>query len=311
MSIPVFDCHADTPINLWYGKQPLQRNSCNISLEHAIRLDHYAQFFAYCTYAGADRRGYTCQELYALPKAYMDQQLEQAPAQVAFCTTADQVEAAWKKNQIAALYSLEGAEGIGCDSGRLDALFEDGVRMTTLTWNDDNPLAGCHKGNQGLTAAGREFVRRAQQLGMVVDVSHCSDRTFYDILDITQAPIVASHSNSRAVFPHSRNLSDEMFRLLCQTGGVAGINLYAGFLHEGGATLDDVYAHIDHFLSLDGENHIALGGDLDGCDQLPAGFANVGDYVGLEEFLLTKYPKETVDKLFYRNILQVLRRCQS
>lgn len=309
--IPVFDCHADTPILLWDEKQSLRRNRCHISLERADRLGHYAQFFAYCTYAGADRNGYTCEQLYTLPKTYMDAQLQAHADAIRFCTTAEQVKAAWARNLSAALYSIEGAEGIGCDAGRLEEAYRDGVRMTTLTWNADNALAGCHKGDRGLTAEGREFVRRAQALGIIVDVSHCSDRTFFDILDITQAPIVASHSDSRTIFQHSRNLSDEMYRLLCQTGGVAGINLYAGFLHPDGATFDDVYAHIDHFLQLCGDEHIALGGDLDGCDELPQGFSGVGNYAELAEFLLTKYSEETVEKIFYRNILQVLEQCQA
>ncbi len=310
MPIPVFDCHADTPIALWAAKASLVHNRGHVSLEHAGGLAHYAQFFAYCPFAGGALNAFTPEQLYDLPRAYMDAQLRQTADRVAFCTTADQVEAAWRAQKAAALYSLEGAEGIGCDPGRLEQLYADGVRMTTLTWNADNVLAGYHGGDQGLSRQGREFVRRAQRLGILIDVSHCSDRTYWDILDITQAPIVASHSNSRAICNHSRNLTDEMYRQLCAAGGVAGVNLYAEFLRGEHATLDDVYAHIDHFLSLGGEDHIALGGDLDGCDRLPEGFADVGDYRALEDILLTKYAAQTVEKLFYKNILRVLRRCE-
>lgn len=312
MPIPVFDCHADTPVELWRTGQSLRKNTCHISLEHAEKLPHYAQFFAYCTYGGRQVYGYGSRDLYDLPRRYMDDQLAQAHDAVSFCTTADQVEQAWQRNQAAALYSIEGAEAIACDAGLLERARADGVRMIALTWNADNRLAGCHMGAQtGLSAAGREFVRRAQELGILVDVSHCSDQTFADLMDVTTGPVVASHSNARAVCRHSRNLTDEMYLRLCQTGGLAGINLYAEFLSDGNADFSSVYAHIDHFLQISGsDRHIGLGGDLDGCDALPEGFAHVSDYHALAEFLLGKYPQDTVERLFFRNVLAVMRRCE-
>lgn len=311
MKIPVFDCHADTPLLLMQTGEGLEENSAHISLRRAREFSGYAQFFAYCTYAPYEQGDpWSSEELYTLPKAYFDAQCERLRDRVLRCRRADDVSLAWQQGKLAAFCSLEGAEGIGCDAGRLDALVADGVRMTTLTWNADNVLAGCHKGSQGLSAAGREFVHRAQALGIVVDVSHCSDRTFAELMEITQAPVVASHSNSRSLCPQSRNLTDDMFCALCDTGGVAGVNLYSEFLRQGGATVDDVYAHIDHFLSLRGDDFVALGGDFDGCEALPAGFSGVDGYLMLGEYLLKRYPVRTVEKIFYQNILRVLRRCE-
>ena len=97
-------------------------------------------------------------------------------------------------------------------------------------WNEQNPLTGSHVTGGGLTDMGREFVREAQRLGMLVDVSHISDEGFWDIMKITEAPVIATHSNSRAVCDVSRNLTDDMFKAICQTGGVAGFNMYTDFI---------------------------------------------------------------------------------
>lgn len=310
MDLPVFDCHADTPYALWRMSRHLLQNDCHVSLVQTAKLPHYAQFFAYCTYAGEARVREEPEMLYRLPRQYMDNELSQNRDAICFCTDAEGVENAWGKGKAAALYALEGPEAIDCDPGRLDALVQEGVRMTTLTWNADNALAGCHASGRGLSDRGREFVKKAQQLGMLIDLSHCSDRAFFDALELAPGQVLASHSDSRALCARSRNLTDEMYLTLCQTGGLTGINLYADFLSEGEATLDDVYAHIDHFLSLSGDSHVALGGDLDGCDRLPRGFASAADYLQLGDYLLRHYTHETVEKLFYRNILELLRKCK-
>ena len=310
--IPIFDAHADTPFELFRKSEALERNSGHISLERAKKLPQYAQFFACCTYSGGyelNGRFYSSKELYTLPKKVMDRELSANADRIAFCRNAEELRRAWSEQKIAAFYSLEGAEGIDCDESRLDALYQDGVRMVSLTWNGNNLLAGFHGGSLGLTEQGRCFVQKAQKLGMILDVSHSSDQTVLDMAEIAVLPIIASHSNSREVQGCSRNLSDDLFRAICKTGGLAGINLYADFLASAKADFDSVYAHIDHFLCLCGDNHVALGGDLDGCDALPDGFTGVDCYAGLCEYLLKKYHETTVEKLCYRNLLRVLEVC--
>ena len=162
----------------------------------------------------------------------------------------------------------------------------------------------------GLTDQGREYVREAQRLGMVVDVSHISDEGFYDIMDSTNAPVIATHSNSRSVFPESRNLTDDMFRQIVRTGGVAGLNLYTGFLGEK-PTVDTACDHIFHFLELDPDGtHIALGGDLDGCDGLPEGIDGIQDYPVLARRLLERgLDEKMVYNIFWNNALGVIETC--
>ena len=145
---------------------------------------------------------------------------------------------------------------------------------------------------------------------MIVDVSHISDEAFWDIMDITKAPIIASHSNSRAVCDVSRNLTDDMFRAICQSGGVAGINQYAAFVGET-PDLDTVCDHIFHWLELDPDGkHIALGGDLDGCDKLADGFDGIQSYPALAQRLLERgLTEQMVRNIYWNNAMGVMEQC--
>ena len=211
---------------------------------------------------------------------------------------------------MSAIFTIEGPAGFDFDPSRLEELYQTGFRMTTLTWNEKNVLAGSHRTGGGLTDLGREYVKEAQRLGMIVDVSHISDEAFWDIMDITQAPVVASHSNSRHVCNVSRNLNDDMFRAICATGGTAGLNQYTEFLGPN-ADLDTACDHILHFMELDPDGmHISLGGDLDGCDDLPEGFDGIQDYPKLASKLLTRgLDDRTVRNIFWNNALEVMKKC--
>ena len=153
-------------------------------------------------------------------------------------------------------------------------------------------------------------MRKAQLLGMVIDVSHISDAGFWDIMEITGKPIIASHSNSRSVWNVRRNLTDEMYLAICKTNGTVGINLYSNFLGEN-PTVDTVCNHIFHFLDLSGsDRHVSLGADFDGCECLPDGLSGVQDYPNLAERLLQRGLKEeSVRNIFWNNALGVIDRC--
>ena len=302
----VFDGHCDTAVELWRKKERLRENSGQVSLNSAEKLDGYLQFFAFCTawLPSADKEGCFRQAYGAFQK-----ELALNSGSIRLCTNAEQALQALREKKTGAFLSLEGAETIGCDEGKLDEAYEMGVRMIAPVWNTENALSGTCVTGGGLSEKGRAFCRRAQKLGILLDVSHLSDRGFWDLCDIAEKPIVASHSNSRAVCAHRRNLTDEQFLALCQLGGTAGINLYAPFLTEKEAAFDDVYRHIDHFLELGG-GHTALGGDLDGCDTLPEGFCRVEDYGRLEDFLRGRgYSQEVLEDIFNRSLMKVVKQC--
>ena len=210
---------------------------------------------------------------------------------------------------MSAILTLEGTAGIGFNPALLEDLHMIGFRIVSLGWNEKNPLTGSNVTGGGLTDLGREFVAEAQRLGMLVDVSHISDEGFWDIMKITRAPIIATHSNSRALCGHSRNLTDDMFRAICETGGVAGYNMCDEFTGED-PTLDTVCDHIFHFMDLNpGGSGIALGGDLDGVDAMPKGFDGVQDWPRLAERLLHRgMDEQTVRNIFWHNAIGVMER---
>mgnify|MGYP002801421552 CR=1 FL=1 len=204
------------------------------------------------------------------------------------------------------LLSVEGAELLNCDEALLPVVKDWGVRWVNLTWNHPNALSGSCLTGEGLTEKGRSFARRCWELGLGVDVSHLSDKGFWDLLEIREGPVLASHSNCRALCGHPRNLTDEMARELMAAGGYIGLNFYVCFLGEH-ATMDTVIAHLERYLELGGEDHVGLGTDFDGAD-VPEDLSGVQDLPRLWEALYRRnYPESLIQKIAYQNLERFLR----
>lgn len=309
MDFTIFDGHCDTPVELWRHGAELRENRLAISLDRAKKLGGYAQFFAFCTAWLEDGLPHEAQYRRALE--YFLAQMKKNEDAAALCRTAQEAETAMQAGKTAVFLSIEGAEALGCDPGRLDEAYEHGVRMISLVWNIENALTGSCKTGGGLTRQGKDFFRRAQRLGMIVDVSHLSERGFWDMAELAEKPIVASHSNSAAICPHRRNLTDEQFKAICQLGGTAGLNLVGSFLSsDGTASFENFRRHLEHFLEIGGEDHIALGLDLDGTDELPEGFAGVQDYQTLETYLAgCGYSETVMQALSCNSLMKVVKTC--
>ena len=217
------------------------------------------------------------------------------------------MRAAWAAGKTAALLGIEGAELLDCDPKGLDEAAAWECVYVTLTWNHANALAGshCDAPAQGLTAQGRDFVRALYAHRMLPDVSHLSEAAAWDTVRLGLGPVIASHANSRAVCAHTRNLSDDLFCAIRDSGGVVGLNLYTDFL--GGDGMDAVVRHVEHLLDLGGAETLALGGDLDGCDTLGGGITGVQDYPTLYAALAARgYDSALLQALFSDNWLRVL-----
>ena len=315
MNFPVFDLHCDTAFAMlsstYDNACSLRKNDLHIDLERASELPGYAQCFACFT---SDSQTLPLpispEVLFTREIAAITAAVNQNNNVIAQAFSAEEIEKNLESGKMSAILTIEGTAGFGYEPELLQGLYDLGFSITTLGWNEKNSLTGSHLTGGGLTLKGVEYVRRAQKLGMIVDVSHISDEAFWDVMNITNAPIIASHSNSRAIWDVSRNLTDEMFIAICKTGGVVGINLYAGFLGEQ-PDLDTVCDHICHFLELDTDGkHIALGGDLDGCDVLPAGFSGVQDYPKLVDRLLSRgISSSVVQDIFWNNAIGVVKKC--
>ncbi|HEY8486374.1 MAG TPA: dipeptidase [Limnochordales bacterium] len=213
--------------------------------------------------------------------------------------------------RIGVIAALEGCEVLGGSLAALHAFYRLGVRAAGLTWNVRNELGdgvGEPRG-AGLTAFGRRVVQEMNELGMVVDVSHLSPAGFWEVLELSRHPVVASHSNAYTLCPHQRNLTDDQIRALAQKGGVIGVNFYPGFLRsEGTATLQDVVRHIDHVVQLVGPDHVGLGSDFDGISSTPAGLEDASRLPALTEALVRMgYPDEAIGKILGENFVRVFR----
>ena len=309
MNFPVFDLHCDTAGALiGFGETApteLKSNNLHIDLHRAGTLPAYAQCFA-CFTTYSDRMSPV--DIFEKTLAAFHREIAKNADRIQQVYSTEEIEKNAESSMMSAILTIEGPAGFDFDPALLADLYKIGFRMSTLGWNEKNPLIGSHITGGGLTDRGYAYLKELQRLGMLVDVSHASDEGFWDIIEVTEAPVVASHSNSRSMHNISRNLTDDMFLAICKTGGVAGINLYADFIGER-PTLDTVCDHILHFLSLDPEGkHIALGGDLDGCDVLPDGFSGIQDYQKLANRLLERGLSESmVLDIFWNNAMGVMK----
>lgn len=315
MKFPVFDLHCDTALAL-LGKDmrtpgSLAENQLHIDLNRAKSLPGYAQCFAcFTTPYMQEWCQMSPETVFQLELDVIQAELDRNKKVIAQAYSAADVRRNSEKGLMSAILTIEGPAGFGFDPELLQDLYLAGFRMSTLGWNESNVLTGSHKTGGGLTDRGIEYLKEAQRLGIIVDVSHISDEGFWDIMKHTEKPIVASHSNSRVICGHSRNLTDDMFRAICETGGVAGFNQCAPFVGEK-ADLNTVCDHILHFLELDPEGkHIALGGDLDGCDELPVGFDGIQSYPAMAQRLLERGVDETLlYNIYWNNALGVMETC--
>ena len=329
----------------------LRRNTLHVDLERMKESGYLLQNFALFVDTGKCETA-PWEEVCELSKVYRDE-LEANSDIIAPVYVYSDIERNQSAGRISALLTVEEGAVCGGDMGRLESLYGMGVRMLTLTWNYPNEIgfpnlnsergrkvwADCRRLREGecseqereqvqnaltgylctpdtahgLTERGREFVHRMEQLGMIIDVSHLSDAGFYDVLEYTQNPFVASHSNAREVCGCVRNLTDDMIRKLAERGGCMGLNFCADFLEmkpagrENPGTIEAVVRHAKHIVRIGGEEVLGMGSDFDGIDtnrELPGvqGMERLWDALHCAGFT-----ERQLDLVFSKNVLRVYR----
>ncbi len=304
--IYLFDGHCDTVSRRYREGGGLWENEGHMDLKRTRHFGAYAQFFAF--FGDRAEVPEVSWNLFLGEYAFFRRELEQNAAHMSLCRTGEGARAALGAGRTAAFLSVEGAELLDCDLRKLERAHELGVRAVNLTWNYANALSGsiADEPRRGLTDRGRAFVRRMETLGMLVDVSHLSEPGFWNLAEMAQRPFFASHSNSRAIFPAPRNLTDAQFTAIIEHRGVAGLNMYPPFLGED-PDLDTVVDHLEHFLALGGERNVSIGGDWDGIPAPPRGVSGVWDMERLYERLLQRnYHEALVRGVFYENLMRVV-----
>ena len=204
---------------------------------------------------------------------------------------------------------IENGYAIGLDIDNIDRFRSRGVAYMTLCHNGDNDICDSHKGNHehnGLSEFGKRVVERMNKVGMMVDLSHASEKSFWDALECSSKPIICSHSSSRALCDHTRNLTDEQMRALAQSGGVAQVCMYSGFLKkEEDATVEDALRHIMHMIEVMGVDHVGIGSDFDGGGGIP-GLENASWFISLTGRLIAQgLSDQDLSLIWGRNFLNV------
>ncbi|MCI8476754.1 MAG: membrane dipeptidase [Oscillospiraceae bacterium] len=307
-SMDLFDGHCDTIMRCYRYGYGIRENVGNLDLKRTRPFGAYGQFFALFGEEVVEDRA-QLEEVFQSEYNIFRREMDLNRDWISFCRTGREAQAVMAQGKTAAFLSVEGADLIGCTLEGLEHAHQMGVRAINLTWNRANPLCGTteEEPDRGLTPLGKAYVRRMQELGMLVDVSHMSDAAFWDVAELAQKPFVATHSNARKLCSHPRNVTDEMFEAVKQHGGTVGLNLYRTFLGEP-TTVDTVVEHVEHFLSLGGEQTVAMGCDLDGCyDEMPDGITGVEHLEQIYNRMLQRNYKETlVHAVFFDNFMRVV-----
>lgn len=308
----IIDLHCDTILHLIDQPQlKLKNNNLSVDIQKLKAANGLAQFFA--LYINLGKHQNPLQRCLTMLDVFY-QEVEANGAEIAVARNAQEMFLNQQAGKISAFLTIE--EG-GVLQGSLENLrnfYRLGVRLITLTWNYPNEIGypNCEERyrTQGLTEFGQQVVREMNRLGMIIDVSHLSDQGFYDVVNLSSKPFVASHSNARAVRDHGRNLTDDMIRLLAQKGGVMGINFYGEFLGNSKISkVDDMVAHIKHIYHVGGLDVLALGTDFDGieCPLEIATIAQMDKLIGA----LSKngFSEDQIEKIAYKNTMRVIQDC--
>ena len=302
----LFDLHCDTLTSCRRQGLPLAGNGKMVDLEEGVRFSRWVQFFAVFvpdSLTGKEAVDFTWDHI-----RYFEQQAGRYPHLLRPVDTLEGLEQ--EGDGCRGILSIEGGRALGGDLDLVDQFYQAGVRMITLTWNGENELGYGVSESRGLKPFGREVVRRMEEKGMAVDVSHLSDAGMEDVLETVDGPVVASHSNFRAVCGHRRNLADSHAREVIRRGGLIGLNFYRDFLSDtpSQAGLEDLRRHLDYGLSLGGSDSLALGSDFDGAS-MPSELDRCGKLPQVYEYLLEKnYSQELLDKIFYGNACRFFAR---
>lgn len=305
----IIDAHCDTLSELADRGGSFENNGLCISLDKLRAYGGYVQFFA----AWLDDAERAPLQRVLLLIDRFNTELSKCSGTMLQVLSAEDFGKAFLEKKVGAMLTVENGKCLEGSLSNLRILYRLGVRAMTLTWNGANELGDGvmeHSGG-GLTEFGRSVVAEMNHLGMMIDVSHISEKGFWEVLSLSGAPVMASHSNAHRVAGHQRNLTDEQIRALAGKGGVIGLNVYPAFLSDAGrAGLEDCLGHIEHILAVGGEDCLGLGSDFDGfAPPMTENLAGPEGYINLFLLLEQKgFSPRLIDKISHGNFLRFAKR---
>jgi len=305
-----FDAHCDTALKLFKDKSDLMSSDNHIDINKLKKSGKFVQTFAIFV----DPAEYKSVEMRNASDLFdaLVSQFDSYSGHIALCRNYDEILGALNSGRIAALISIENG---GAFQGELSALrnfYRLGVRSVCLTWNYRNEIADGIKETStggGLTEFGRQVVCEMNRLGMLIDVSHISEKGFRDVVELSEDPVIASHSNAKRICNHIRNLNDEQILAIKENGGVIGINFCPEFLNETGkASSEDIIKHIEYISALAGPEHVGFGADFDGIEATPDDIRNAGEILRvIDKLLALNYRESDVEAIAGGNFLRVVK----
>lgn len=314
----LIDLHCDTIWKLMDEGEnaSIRFNHGSVDMAGMEKAGTMAQFFACFVYMkkfqGEDRFSQGYEHALAMIQR-MEKEAEQESG-LDLAGSVKDIEEIKKQGKISGVLTVEEGGILDGRMERLGELYNKGIRLITLTWNEKNCIGWPNSREkeamaEGLTSFGREAVQQMNELGIAVDVSHLSDGGFMDVLRLSKKPVLASHSNARALCPHPRNLSDEMIRLLADHGGIAGLNFYPYFLKESGIiSCRDIAVHAKHMIDVGGSELLAIGSDFDGYDEGESDLTCVGQMDQLKQVMLDEgITASQVENIWNQNALRFLK----
>ena len=312
------DSHCDTPMFFDQGINFQSRDPKILVDLHKMTEGHLdaSIMVAYLKQEGRDDASL----LAATKKAdrildEIEEMVAKSPDFIAIAKTPDDLYRNKREGRKSIMLGIENGYAIGKDLSNVERFGRRGVVYMTLCHNGDNDVCDSAKGNTehgGVSQFGEKVIQEMNRVGMMVDLSHASEKSFYDAIDISSMPIVCSHSSSRALCDHPRDLTDDQLRRLAQSGGVVQVTFYDGFLRkEGGASIVDAINHLNHMVDVMGVEHVGIGTDFDGDGGVP-GVASASELINFTRRLLAeRYSKHDIELIWGANFLRVMKLIQS
>ncbi|XP_063915874.1 dipeptidase 1-like isoform X2 [Zophobas morio] len=312
-----FSFHKDLSQDSLFGSDSCK--SCNTDLVRIKKGKLGAQFWSAFVDCGPHQDAIVSKSFEQVD--VIKRLIDKYPQDMEFVTTADGIEDAFLRKRLASLIGLEGGHSIDNKLALLRQFYQLGARYMTLTqscslpWADASPVDSQPEANKvDLTNFGKKIVLEMNRLGMMVDLSHVSHNVMVQAIDTSRAPVIFSHSSAYSVFPHHRNVKDDVILKIKQNGGIIMVNFYSAFLGERHVTIKDVARHINHIVDVAGVDYVGIGSDFDGVDSFPKGLEDVSKYPDLFDLLReknqTRWTIENLEKLAGRNLYRVFKKVE-
>ena len=304
----IFDTHSDTPFDLFRDKLDLDNDITNVSLSKTEKYEK--KFFLSAFWSDKTKNDAECWEIFLESSPYYDSLLEKHSDKAMLCKNANDMKNCSESGKFGAIKAIEDVRLIDGHLERIEMLYNMGIRQMIPVWGGESHIGGAWDTEKGLTDFGKQVIVECEKIGIIIDVSHLSEKSFWDVAENTDMPFTASHSDFYDVNPHKRNLRREQFAQIVKRGGLTGINIcqfhvntkYNGnTVTENDDFLSDICKHIYYGLENGGEKTLCLGCDWDGTKMTPH-IKDVSDIYKLYERLVKDgISEKTAEDIFFNN----------